>query len=83
MFTVLPCCFLYVTLQKVRESVDRVLAESEQLEHSDPEATEKLRDQTRAISILCDEFMNKLDDRKRTLQATLDFYNNHDLVIFP
>lgn len=69
-----------LVLQKVRESVDRVLSESEQLEHSDPTATEKLRDQTRAISTLCDEFMNRLDERKRTLQATLDFYNNHDLV---
>ena len=67
-------------LQDVQASVDRLLHSAEQIAHSDPASTDKLRSQTRAISSLCDHFMQRLDDRRRLLQATLDFYNNAEMV---
>ncbi len=62
--------------QEIQASVDRLLRSAEQVAHSDPASTDRLRSQTRAINTLCENFMQRLDERRRLLQETLDFYNN-------
>ncbi|XP_041477901.1 uncharacterized protein LOC121425834 isoform X6 [Lytechinus variegatus] len=64
----------------VQNSVANLLATSEQVRHSDPESTERLRSQTRAIDTLCDDFMHRLGERRNTLQRAHDFYRNAELA---
>ena len=66
----------------MQNNVHRLRQTAEQISHSNPEHTDHLRSQTRAIETLCDDYMRRLANRGRLLQATLDFYKNAELVSF-
>lgn len=76
--------YIYIPffMQDVQNSVANLLSTSEQVRHSSPESTERLRSQTRAIDTLCEDFMSRLGERRNTLQRAHDFYRNAELVCF-
>ncbi|XP_071495752.1 uncharacterized protein [Diadema antillarum] len=69
-----------VSAADVQNSVQTLLESSKEVQHSNPENTERLRSQTRAIDTLCDDFMQRLGDRRGKLQRAHDFYRNAALA---